>query len=80
MKAVTFTSSLPADLIEKLDDYAARFNVPKNKIIERSLVSYFERLKKAEYTWSFKRAAGDAEMVDMAEEGLEEYLKILDES
>ncbi len=78
-KSVNYTSSLPADLLQKVEDYAGKFNVPKNRIIEKSLLAYFENLKKAEYVKSFQAAANDKEVVDMAEEGLEEYLKILDE-
>ena len=80
MKPVNYTSSLPSDLLELIDQYAVRFKVPKNRIIENSLKAYFENLKKAEYIRSFKQAAGDSEMIEMAEEGLEDYLKILDEA
>ena len=79
MKSINYTSSLPAELLEMLDHYAARFKVPKNSIIENSLRAYFENIKRAEYIRSFKRAAGDKDVLDMAEEGLEDYLKILDE-
>lgn len=79
MKPVNYTSSLPAEVLEKLDFYATRFKVPKNRIIENSLNAYFEQLRKAEYIRSFRMAAGDQEVVDMAEEGLDDYLKILDE-
>jgi len=44
-----------------------------------ALSAYFEKIKKAEYIRSFKAAAGDEEQLLLAEEGLEEYLKILDE-
>ena len=80
MKPVNYTSSLPSDLLELIDQYAVRFKVPKNRIIENSLKAYFENLKRAEYIRSFKKAAGDSEMIEMAEEGLEDYLKILDEA
>ncbi|TSA34186.1 MAG: CopG family transcriptional regulator [Porphyromonadaceae bacterium] len=79
MKPVNYTSSLPSELLKMLEHYAVRFKVPKNRIIENSLKAYFDSIKKAEYTRSFKKAAGDPEIVDMAEEGLEDYLKILDE-
>ena len=79
MKPVTFTSTLPADLWKALDDYAARFKVPRNRIMEQALLAYFDKLKQAEYIRSFKKAAGDPEMISLAEEGLEDYLKILDE-
>ncbi len=79
MKTLNYTSSLPSDVLELLDYYAAQFKVPKNRIIENSLKAYFDNLKRAEYIHSFKRAAGDQEMMDMAEEGLDDYLKILDQ-
>jgi predicted transcriptional regulator len=79
MKPVTFTSTLPAEVWQALDVYAAKFKIPRNRIMEQALLAYFERLKQAEYTRSFKKAAGDPELSSMAEEGLEDYLKILDE-
>ena len=79
MKAMNYTSSLPEELIEMLDTYARKFKMPKNRIMEHALRAYFEKLKKAEYAHSFRRAAGDEEMNSMAEEGLEDYLKIISE-
>ena len=79
MKAMNYTSSLPEELIEMLDTYARKFKMPKNRIMEQALRAYFEKLKKAEYAHSFRRAAGDEEMNSMAEEGLEDYLKIISE-
>ena len=79
MKALNYTSSLPAELIEMLDAYAKKFRLPKNRIMEQALRAYFEKLKKAEYAHSFRKAAVDEEMLSMAEEGLEDYLKILPE-
>ncbi|MFA5814464.1 MAG: hypothetical protein WC865_02450 [Bacteroidales bacterium] len=79
MKPVNYTSSLPAELLEMLEFYAVKFKVPKNRIIENSLKAYFASIKKADYIRSFRKAAGDPEIADMAEEGLEDYLKILDE-
>lgn len=79
MKSMNYTSSLPKELIEILDSYAGKFKIPKNRIIEQALFAYFEKLKKAEYAHSFRKAAGDEEMHNMAEEGLEDYLKIISE-
>jgi predicted transcriptional regulator len=79
MKPVTFTSTLPPEVWQALETYAAKFKVPRNRIMENALVAYFEKLKQAEFTRSFKKAAGDPEMKSLAEEGLEDYLKILDE-
>jgi len=79
MKAMNYTSSLPEELIEMLDTYARKFKMPKNRIMEQALRAYFEKLKKAEYAHSFRRAASDEEQVLIAEEGLEDYLKIISE-
>jgi len=78
MKAVQYTSTIPAELMKLLEGYAVKFKVPKNRIIEDALMAYFERLKKAEYIRSFRKAAKDEEAASMAEEGLEDYLAMLD--
>jgi hypothetical protein len=78
MKPVTFTSTLPAEVWQALENYAEKFKVPRNRIMEQALKAYFEKLKQAEYNRSFKKAAGDPEMNLMAEEGLEDYLRILE--
>jgi hypothetical protein len=79
MKPVTFTSTLPEDILKTLETYSVKFRVPRNRIMEQALRAYFEKLKQAEYIRSFKKAAGDPEMESLAKEGLEDYLKILDE-
>ena len=76
--SATYTSTIPKDLLMILNRYSELFEIPKNKIIEKALRLYFEDLKKAEYVKSFKKASEDGEMLSMAEEGLEDYLKILD--
>ncbi len=76
---MNITSSLSPEIISRLDGYSKKFRIPKSRILEQALEAYFEKLKKAEYIRSFKAAAGDDEVVLMAEEGLEDYLKILDE-
>ncbi len=78
-KSSVLTTSLPDDIVNMLSRYAEKFNVPKNKILEEALKIYFEKLKKAEYIRSFRKAAIDPEMQNLAEEGLDDYLKILDE-
>jgi predicted transcriptional regulator len=79
MKPITFTSTLPAEIWQSLEMYAKKFRIPRNRIMEQALLAYFDKLKQAEYKRSFKKAAGDPEMISMTEEGLEDYLKILDE-
>lgn len=75
----TFTSTLPDDLLEKLNEMAQKLTIPKNKIIERALKIYLDQLNRAEYAKSFKQASADENILNMAEEGMEDYLKQLDE-
>jgi len=79
MKTVQYTSTLSAEIMKLLDGYAAKFTVPKNRIIEAALRAYFDNLKKADYINSFRKASQDEEVANMAEEGFEEYLKILED-
>ncbi|MBT4400036.1 MAG: ribbon-helix-helix domain-containing protein [Bacteroidetes bacterium] len=74
----TFTSSLPDDLLQSLNTLAGKLSIPKNKIIEKALRIYIDQINRAEYVQSFKNAADDIDVLDMAEEGMEDYLKQLD--
>ncbi len=71
----TFTSTLPDDLLAELSEKATRQSVPKNKLIEKAVRLYLEHLDKVEYIQSFKRAAGDEDILAIAEEGMADYLK-----
>ena len=75
----TFTSSLPQELFEALNEKASALSIPKNKLIERALRIYLEQLDKAAYLKSFKRMAEDADVLTMAEEGLADYYRKLDD-
>ena len=71
----TFTSSLPEELLDKLDKMAKKLSTPKNSLIERALRIYLDQLNRAEYVRSFKQAGIDTNILDMAEEGMEDYLQ-----
>jgi len=73
----TFTSTLPDKLLKQLADKAEALSLPKNKIIEKALALYLEHLEKAEYVRSYRSAAKDKDILSLAEEGMEEYLKQL---
>jgi predicted transcriptional regulator len=75
----TFTSSLPEELLKRLNEKAEKLAVPKNKIIEKALNIYLDQLNRAEYIKSYKKAGSDAEIMEIAEEGMADYLKQLDE-
>jgi len=74
----TFTSTLPDDLLQKLNEMALKLAIPKNRIIEKALQIYLDQLNRAEYVKSYKLAGNDLNIIDMAEEGMEDYLKQLE--
>lgn len=75
----TFTSTLPDDLLKMLSDYSKKLKTPKNKLIETALSLYLEHLKRAEYVKSYRRADEDVDMVELAEEGMGDYLKQIED-
>ncbi|WP_445731575.1 ribbon-helix-helix domain-containing protein [Mariniflexile sp.] len=75
----TFTSSLPDSLLENLSKTAKELKMPKNKIIEKALEFYLDELKRAQYIKSFKRASKDEETMAIAEEGMADYFRMLQE-
>lgn len=76
---VTFTSTLPEDVFKRLNETSGKLAVPKNKIIVKALRIYLDHLTRAEYAKSYKQAAEDSDILEIAEEGMEDYLKQLDE-
>ena len=78
-KMTTFTSSLPDDLIKLLSEKAKALQLPKNKLIEKALRIYLEQLNRVEYIKSYKQLAQDDDVLSRAEEGMEDYLKQLEE-
>lgn len=75
----TFTSSLPNDLLQKLDAIAKQYGMAKNKIIEKALQIYLDQLNRAEYARSYKLAGQDQDIMAVAEEGMEAYLTNLEQ-
>lgn len=75
----TFTSSLPDKLLKELADTSKKLKLPKNKLIEKALEYYLEQIKREEYAKSFRRASKDPDMLLLAEEGLDDYVRMLDE-
>ncbi len=73
----TFTSTLPDEILIRLNDMAQKLSMPKNKILERALRVYLDQLTRAEYIKSYKQAENDDDILNFAEEGMEDYLKQL---
>jgi len=74
-----FTSTLPEELLQLLKERADKLSVPMNKLIEKALRLYLEHLNRAEYAQSYKQAETDTDILSIAEEGMEDYLKQLEE-
>ncbi|SMD43497.1 Ribbon-helix-helix protein, copG family [Aquiflexum balticum DSM 16537] len=75
----TFTTSLPDELLAKLAEQAKKLELPKNKLIENALNLYLEHLKRSAYVKSYKSAAEDEDILLMAEEGMADYLKQIED-
>jgi predicted transcriptional regulator len=75
----TFTSTLPDEILQKLNEMAIKLSVPKNRIIEKALQIYLDQLTRAEYVKSYKLAGEDVNIIELAEEGMEDYLKQLEQ-
>lgn len=75
----TFTSTLPDDLLQLLNQKAKELALPKNKLIEKALRIYLDQLNKAAYLKSFKQMSDDENVLQLAEEGMTEYFKQLEE-
>jgi predicted transcriptional regulator len=76
----TFTSSLPDQLLQKLSDAAKDLKLPKNRIIEKALELYLDQLERAQYAKSYKNAGEDIEVMKVAEEGMNDYLKSISDT
>jgi hypothetical protein len=51
----------------------------KNKLIETALNLYLDHLKRVSYIKSYKAAAKDLDLILLAEEGMGEYLKQIED-
>jgi hypothetical protein len=74
----TFTSTLPDEMLKMLIEKAKALSLPKNKLIENALKLYLEHLERAEYIKSYRQAAADDDILLVAEEGMNDYLKQLE--
>lgn len=72
------TISLPTSLLQRLSLLSHKYNVPESKILEDALKAYLSKIEKAEFAKSFRKASKDEEIIHLAEEGLVDYLNILE--
>ena len=71
----TFTSTLPDDLLKLLHEKAIQLNLPKNKLIEKALSIYLNQINRVEYIQSYQQMESDSDVLSLAEEGMQDYLK-----
>lgn len=76
---ITYSSTLPENLMAELEHYAQKLQLPKNQLIERSVQNYLKQIKRMEYIQSFKRASQENEQLELAEMGLEDFLKSVEQ-
>jgi len=72
-----FKITLPEDLFNKLKKYTVKHSVHTDKLIAKALRVYLDEMNKEEYATSYKKAATDPEMEEIAEEGFDDYFKQL---
>ncbi|MFZ4520143.1 MAG: hypothetical protein ACOYNC_00480 [Bacteroidales bacterium] len=78
-KRVTFTSTLPEEIINSVNDYSEKNKISKNKVLESALRQFFFNVKQESFREGFRRASMDPEMKSLAEEGMKDYLDILNQ-
>lgn len=71
---VPFTTTISIEIMHWLKKFAEEKNTSQKAIIEEALKKYREEVKKKQLADSFKKAALDAEIKNMEEEGLDDYL------
>ena len=75
MKFITFTNNLSADIMQWMEKYSASQKVTRRAVLEKALTEFRTSVRRKEYADSFKRARLDTDIKDMAEYGLDDYLK-----
>ncbi len=76
-KYVTYTGSLPNTVMELT--YANKNNKKKNEIIAEALLAFLEVKRKEEYAESFIKMKNDPEQKILAEAGMGDFLKMIEE-
>lgn len=78
-KYVTYTSTLPSIVMEELTEYSARNNKKKNEVIAEALSAFLKEKRKTEYANSFQKMKNDPEQKSLAETGIGDFLKMIEE-
>ncbi len=68
---------MPDELLKKLEVMSGKLNIPKNKIIKTALSKYLDEIERHMYIYSYKQITDDPDVINIAEEGMEDYIKQL---
>lgn len=74
---IPYTTTIPSSIMQWLADVARKNKTTKKAILVRALVEYKDAWMAKNLTESFQRAATDEEVINMAEEGLDDALEQL---
>jgi hypothetical protein len=64
--------------MEELKSQAKKAGVPLNHLIEKALRIYLDQLTKLQYIRSYKKMGHDDDIIQVAEEGMTDYLNSLE--
>ena len=79
MKTATFTSTISPDLIAWVDKRARAEKRTRRAVLEDALQRYQKEVVRNNLREGFLRAAQDPDMIELAEWGMKDYAKIVDE-
>ncbi|MEP7321660.1 MAG: CopG family transcriptional regulator [Saprospiraceae bacterium] len=74
-----FTIILPDMLLERIVVKAKSLSLQNNELIESVLELYLDDQEREEYIRTFKMTSQDEEVLSMSDEGMQDYLKLLDQ-
>ncbi len=76
-KTAVFTTTISAQLLEWLKDESKSEKITMRAVLEKAIKNYMIEAKRQKYIESFKRAALDPEMLELAEMGMDDYYENL---
>ena len=77
MKHITFTNNISSDLMRWMEKYSIGQKITRRAVLEKALTEFRKSVRRKEYADSFKKQSLDADIKNMAEDGLGDYFKQL---
>lgn len=76
-KSYVFTSNISIELKEKIEQYATKHQIPKNKVLEKALSIFFHEEKRKAFAEGIKKYGQNPENIEIAEWGMADYAEQL---